>query len=169
MILLFGRADLAAACRYGLGEAADGGVAVALVATTEIFAPMGFTGEPLFRAVTLVLSSTAGLTLRVTPVVEGWALDGAGGRPDSRATVTVPVPAAGERATVRERVGLWAPITVDGVARGRTGVRGAWLQVRLESLGSPVLPSGESVLDIRLEGMEVEWEALRDRQQVVNA
>lgn len=170
--LIFGAGNATcAAYRYSVSNVADAGSPVLLRATTAIFAPNGWWQEALHRVLTLVVSANVGVTLRVTPILEGLPLDGTAGRPDARVTFTLDVPdAGGQRVTQKVNVGLYQPVRVFGTVTGRTGLRGTWVQFLVESIGPIVLPSvTESTPDLRLEGPELEWEPLLGRQQVVNA
>lgn len=160
-----------AAYRYSAEHPDDAGSPVLLRATTAVFAPNGWWQEALHRVFTLVLSTNVGVTVRVTPILEGLALDGSSGRPDSRALFTIPVPdASGQRVLQKINVGLFQPVRVFGTVVGRTGLRGTWVQFLVESVGPIVLPVVmESPPDLRFEGPELEWEPLLGRQQVTNA
>jgi hypothetical protein len=167
--IIFGQGTSAAAYVYAATNPDDAGTPVLLRATSAVFAPNGWTGEALHRIASLIVSSTVGAACRVTPFLEGRALDGADGRPDSRVTFTIATPAAGERTQVKVKVGLFVPVRMAGVDTGnRTGLRGTWIQLLLETTGAIDIPEG-AVPDLRFDGVEMQWEPLLGRQQVVNA
>lgn len=164
--LLLGGAAGGTVYRWG-SSVQDAGVGVRFRAVTQIFAPNGWKDEALFRTVTVVVSSTVGVDCRLTPIIDGLVCDGAAGRPDSRVAFSVPVPAAGARAVTKQQIGLFLPVIVAAVAVGRMGLRGTWVQVLLESTSEPVLPSGETNVDLRFDGIELDFAALAGRQQTV--
>lgn len=123
---------------------ADGAATYALLARTARAAPAGVGGDVLMTALYLTLSHTEAATVRVTPVVDGIALE---------ATDIVLGPAA-ERAVTAHEVGVSVPYVVGGVEVSRAGARGTWVQVQVESVGA--------FGDLTVEAVEVEYEVLRE-------
>lgn len=168
--LLFAQGGGAAVYRLDPGQPDDHGTPVLLRAMTALFAPAGFWAEALHRTASFMVSANVGVACRVTPVLEALPLDGTGGRPDARVTFTIATPAAGERVQTKQKIGLWAPVRIAGVDTGnRTGLRGTWIQLLVETTGAIDIPAGDVVPDLRIDGVELEWEALLGRQQVTNA
>jgi hypothetical protein len=154
------------AYRFGNGALDDGGTPLRPRAVTQVFVPASWWGEFLARTATIIVSSNAGLGIRVTPISEGVVYDGQDGRPDARVSFTVPTPSGSERVPYRAKVGLFRPTVVNGVAVGRSGIRGTWFQLLLETTSDPVL-GGESPADVRFEGVDLDYRVSNNRQPTV--
>lgn len=154
------------AYRFGNGALDDGGTAMRLRAVTQVFVASSWWGEFLARTATIIVSSNAGITLQVTPISEGIVYDGQSGRPDARISFTVPTPSGNERVPYRAKIGLFRPTVIDGVHRGRSGIRGTWFQLLIESTSDPVL-GGESPADVRFEGIDLDYRPSNNRQPTV--
>lgn len=167
--LLFGAYGAASVYRYDQSQLTDGATPVTLRATTTVWAPNGWWGEALWRTLTLVVDANVGCTLRLTAILADGHLDGTLGNPDTRVTFTLATPAAGERTQRRVDVGLWYPLTVLGTQMGVVGLRGTFVSFQLDSIGSVVLPTGETNPDLRFDACELDVEPLLQTGQVVNA
>lgn len=168
--LLFGQGGgTIGAFQYSPQNPDDDGTAVLLRAFTAVFAPSGWWQEALHRILTLMVSANVSTTVRVTPYLEGLALDGTEGRPDARATFDLAPALGGDRITQKFNVGLFQPVRFLGSVVGRTGLRGTWVQFLIETTTPITVAVMESPADLRFDGVELEWEPLLGRQQVVNA
>jgi hypothetical protein len=145
--------------RLGYDQPNDNGAFVPFVAVSQVYASPDWYQELTMRFAVVLVSANAGLVLRLTPILEGNALDGTGGQPDCRVTFVTPVPSAvGVRSVAKVKVGLFNRIRLQaGDDFGRTGLRGAWAQFRLETLASPILPSGETEQDVRFDGIVLDY------------
>lgn len=145
----------------------DNGVPIVFVAKSLPFAPAGFGGECLFAWAYLTVTASLSAQIRVTPIVDESFADipvaSTGGvirvvRPiltlaqqtatlpgqmPPRVTRTFPVPL------------LRRTLTAAGTEEFRTFVRGARLQLLIESVGT--LGVGELIVD----GCDVEYDVLR--------
>lgn len=168
-ILLFGGAAGGDVFRQLVGNLEDDGTPVLLSAITATWAPNGWLQGAAFRTVTVSVSTNVGADFRLTPIVDGVALDGTGGQPDARVSWTLPAPSAGERTTIRQVVGLSRPVDLEGVQTMRVGIRGTFVQLLLETTSAIVLPSGETDPDLRVAALSLEVEPLGQVVQAVNA
>ncbi len=146
----------------------DDGTFVPFVATTELFTPAGWLDEATHRTATVVVNSNAGVPCRLTPILDGTALDGTGGTSDCRVAFTIDTPTdAGRRRVTKVVVGLFQRIVVAGTERGRVALRGTYVQFLLETTGAPTLPTGEQSIDVRFDGIELDYSPKGNRQPTV--
>ena len=132
------------------GAATDGGAAFDIRATTNRVAPGGAGGEAMFAVLWLALTYSMAVTLRVTPLLDGVALE----------SQDIALAAKSERTTQRWKLGLSVPLKDGmGVEVGRFAARGVWFQARAETVGG--LGGG----DLIVEGVELEHEVLRASQK----
>lgn len=137
-------------------------------ALTARVAPAGAGGECIFTSLYLTVTHdlvTDDVDLTVTPVLDGATLDGAGGNPDERTTVTLAVQGTPARVTEVFEVGLSIPNTFNQAQteQGRNAMRGTWMQVLIES--GAALDSGDG--EIILESVEVEYEVVQESHVAV--
>lgn len=151
--------------RLGYDQPDDNGTFVPLIAVSQVFAMPDWYSEFTARFLVVIVSANAGLSLRLTPILEGAVLDGSAGNPDCRVTFTTPVPTALDVRTVaRVKVGLFNRIRLaPGQDFGRTGFRGAYAQFRIETLAAPTLPSGELEADVRFDGVVLDYTQRQSR------
>ncbi len=128
----------------------DAGAGFDMLATTNRVAPAGAGGEAIFTVLWLALTYTMAVTVRVTPYVDGVALD----------SQQIALAAQAERTTKRWKVGLSVPLfdaLLNEVAR--FAPRGVWFQAKVESTG------GLATGDLIVEGVEIEHEVVRASQK----
>lgn len=151
--------------RLGYDHPDDNGTFTPFVAVSQFFAAPDWTTELAMRFLIVVVSSNAGIPLRLTPILEGATLDGTSGQPDCRVAFVIPTPTQpGVRATVRVKVGLFNRIRLAaGQDLGRTAFRGAFAQFRVESTGPWTPAAGETEADVRFDGIAVDYTPLNGR------
>lgn len=132
----------------GIG-AEDGAAPYVARLEYDPIAPAGVGGDALFTRAVVVLTNTAGATVRVTPILDGEALT------DEAVDLVL---AARERPrTARYEIMLTRPLDdAGGIEQGRAALRGTWLSMRLETVG--MLSCGILIF----ESTEVEWAPLRE-------
>ena len=145
----------------------DDNVPLKVVTESLPFAPAGFGGECLFAWAYLTITASLSAQLRVTPVVDGTVADiplvSTGGVIQVvRPILTLAQQTATQPGQMPQRVTRTFPVpllrrtlTADGVEQFRSYVRGARLQLRIESVGA--LGVGELIVD----GCDVEYDVLR--------
>lgn len=125
----------------------DDGVSYPVLARTNPVAPGGPGGEVLFTSVYLVVTHTDALTLKVTPLVDGYPAE-----PFTLQFVQSPVQIREDR-----EVPVSVPYLVEGVEMARFAPRGAWFQIQVETVGAPV--------DFTIEAADLEYEVLRESRK----
>lgn len=148
----------AAILQVGTGVT-DRGVAYELFAETARVAPGGTGGEAIFTRLYVALTWSVGVTVRVTPIVDGVA------EPACTVDLVLPTPSDGRRQTDVKEIGLVRHLL------GRDGVtpvvavalRGTWFAVRLETVGA--IAAG----DLIGEGVDVEAEVVSTSRTAENA
>lgn len=148
----------AAILQVGVGVT-DRGVAYALLAETARVAPAGPGGEAIFTRLYLALTWSVGVTIRVTPIVDG--VD----EPACTVELVLPTPSDGRRETDVKQVGLYRPILGrDGVTPvSSVALRGTWFAARVETVGEV------AVGDLIGEGFDVEAEVVSTSRATENA
>lgn len=134
----------------------DNGVAIAPLARSVAVAPAGSSGECIFKNVYLTTTHDMGCQLRLTPILDFVPLDGTGGQPDERLTITLSDLTASGRLTQRFEMGLSLPFPLTGTERFRNAMRGAWFQLQVEVVGG--LANGTVIF----EQVELEFEVVRE-------
>ncbi len=160
--LFMGRKDtLAEVFKWSFGETdgANGGAGDILypLAKTVRLAPAGVGGEAIFTRLWLALTyDMDAVTLRFTPVLDGVEMDGTGGAPDLRQTLTL-AGTPGTRVTERWEFTLYIPYD-DGVDADavRLALRGCWFQLLIDT--TTTLGTG----DLIIEQPEIEFEVVRE-------
>ncbi len=125
-----------------------------LYAKTNRYAPAGAGGECIFTSLYAVFTFTASMVLYLTPILDGANLE----------TITVTLtqnPTATKQSKAFE-LGLSVPLLVAGVERGRVSPRGTWLQVLAETRH---VINGTTGTQVVIDGIEVEYEIVREAQQ----
>ena len=126
----------------------DNAAAFNLLARTNRVAPAGVGGECIFTALYLAISHTEAATLRVTPILDGVALE----------PTDIALPLVAARTLTAHDVGISIPYTVAAVEAARFAARGTWLQVQVETLAAAPGDFG----DLIIESVEVEYEVVRE-------
>lgn len=148
--LLLGALESSAVLAAGEGIT-DAGTAYKVLAVAGPIAPAGAGGECSFTMLRLVVTHTMGVTLLVTPIVDGVELT------DAQVSVTLPTSTA--RTTTIREVGLRRTrSTESGMVIGRFALRGTWFQVRIEA---QAVAAGE----LLIEPPEVEYEVVRESRK----
>lgn len=167
--LLFGSLSDGEIFQPAQSNLSDDGTPVCLRAITGTWAPAGWMQTALYRTVTLNVSSNVGATVRVTPILQGVALDGTSGNPDCRITFVIAVPSAGNRTESRNILGLSRPVSTDLGNDFKVGLRGSWVNFLVETVGEVDASNGETNPDFRAEAVSIEPVLLGQTQQVRNA
>lgn len=123
---------------------------------TNPVAPAGSAGECIFSNAYVTITHSMAVDVRITPIVDFVALDGTGGQPDERLTITLPDLTATGRETDRYEMGLSLPFPLTGPERFRNALRGAWFQLLIEGIG------GLAAGDLIFESVELEHEVVRE-------
>lgn len=125
-----------------------------LFAKSVPVAPAGTGGECMFTVLYLTtVHYTADVSVHVTPVVDGVALD------RKRIDLTGVANSKGERKT--HEVGLYLAYTVASVEQLRYAPRGTWFQAIVETRYGAGDPAG-SLARVVVESVELEYEVLRE-------
>ncbi len=153
-VLFFGRADTSAdVFQTNLGSD-DDGVVITPKALSNAVAPAGASGEAIFRNIYLTLTHDMAVDVRLTPIVDFVPLDGSGGQPDERQTLTLA--GLGARTTTRFEFGLSRPSDLTPSPAFRNALRGAWFQLLVEAI------NGLAAGDLIIEQVELEIEIVRE-------
>ena len=148
--LFFGQGGGNSLYRSDASAADDGGAAFDLLAMTNRVAPGGAGGEAIFTVLWLPLTYTMVATVRITPILDGVALD----------SQEVALAGKSERTTQRWKFGLSVPYKdALNVEQGRFAARGARFQAKVETVGG--LAAGHLIV----EGIELEHEVVRASQK----
>lgn len=131
-----------------VGVHQDDGVAFQARALSDPVAPAGLHGECIFPAFWLTVTHTMAVTLRVTPYVDGVALETRDIALTTKATLT----------TETFELGLTVPL-----GGSRSAPRGARFAAKVETLvgGAPSIATG----DLRLDQSLLEYEVVRETRQ----
>lgn len=165
--LLFGAKDQGSIYSQSQSNLHDAGTPVTLQALTATWAPVGWTGDGLFRTVAVMVSANVGASVRVTPILNGVVLDGVSGE-DCRIDFTLAAPVAGQRVEMRSILGLSRSVSVGLADPVKVGLRGTWLQFLVETIGLLDVSNGETNPDFRAEATEIDVYPLNQTEQVVN-
>lgn len=148
--LLLGQGGGNALYLVDAAAADDAGTVFDILATTNRVAPAGAGGDVLFRTLWVAVTYTMAVILKFTPILDGAALESQ--------TVTLAVQSV--RKVQRFRLGLSKKnLDTYGVEVSRTGARGAFLQVKVETSG------GCAAGDLIVDGLEVERRILKGAYQ----
>ncbi|MCK5652735.1 MAG: hypothetical protein KAJ42_15200 [Gemmatimonadetes bacterium] len=132
----------------------DNGAVIVPLARSNPVAPAGASGEAIFKNVYVTITHSMAVDVRFTPILDFVPLDGTGGQPDERTTITLPgLPA---RLTERFEIGLSVPFPITGPTRFRNALRGVWFQIQAEAIGG--LAAGDLIFD----QTEIEFEVVRE-------
>ncbi len=123
----------------------DVDVAIALLAESDPISPAGPGGESAFYGLTIVVLHTMAVTIVVTPIVNGVALE----------TQNIVLTSKATRTREQFELGLSIPITHAAVERGRCAPIGTWFQVRLSAAA---IATG----DLIIEGVALEQEIISE-------
>ena len=126
----------------------DVDAAIAVLAESDPISPAGPGGESVFYGLTVVVLHTMAVTIVLTPVVDGVALE----------TQNIVFTAKGTRTREQVELGLSVPLMDAAgppVERGRCAPRGTWFQVRLSVTA---IAAG----DLIIEGVALEQEVLSE-------
>ncbi len=126
----------------------DVDLAIAVLAESDPISPAGPGGESVFYGLTCVILHTMAVTIVVTPIVDGVALE----------TQNIVLTAKGTRTREQIELGLSIPIMDEEeppVERGRCAPRGTWFQVRLSITA---IATG----DLIVEGVALEQEVVSE-------
>lgn len=134
----------------------DNGVDIIPLAKSNPVAPSGASGENIFTNAYLTLTHSMLVDVQITPILDFVPLDGTGGQPDERITISLPDLTATGRLTERFEIGLSLPFPLTGPERFRNAMRGAWFQLQAEVVGP--LAAG----DLIFEQVELEYEVVRE-------
>jgi hypothetical protein len=133
----------------------DDGVAIVLVAETVPAAPAGVGGDARFIALYFVVTHTMAVTLRVTPVLDGVAIDAE--------AKDIVLAAETDRVSVPVKVPLSiGALRADLTEWGRFGMRGTWFAARITT------PNGLAAGGLIVDGFELEHEVLRETKAVAS-
>ena len=125
------------------------------LALSNPVAPAGASGECIFKNVYITMTHDMASTIRLTSIVDFVPLDGTGGQPDERLTITLP-DLTPNRLTERFEMGLRLPFPLTGTERFRNALRGAWFQLAAEAIGG--LAAGDLIFD----QIELDYEIVRE-------
>src|SRR5574341_267236 len=123
----------------------DASAAIVVRAETVPVAPAGPGGEAIFSALYLVLTATMAVTIQVTPIVDGVALE----------MQDITLSAQTERKTTHHELGLSIPLMEGPTEMARFAPRGTWFQARIVV---PALAAGDLIID----GVSLEHEVVRE-------
>ena len=112
-------------------------------------------GECEFNNVYITITHDMAVDVRLTPIVDFIPLDGTGGQPDERLTITLP-DLTPNRLTERFEMGLSLPFPLTGPERFRNGLRGAWFQLLAEGING--LAAGDLIFD----QVELDYQIVRE-------
>jgi hypothetical protein len=134
----------------------DNGVDIIPLARNNQVAPVGASGECIFTNVYVTITHSMLVDIQFTPIVDFVPLDGTGGQPDERITISLPDLTGTGRLTERFEIGLSIPFPLTGPERFRNAMRGAWFQLQADTV-TP-LAAG----DLIFEQVELEYEVVRE-------
>jgi len=154
--LFFGGLDVAANVLQTNDGFQDNAVDYIPSLLTNPIAPAGASGEAIFKNAYVTLTHSMAVDVRITPIVDFVALDGTGGQPDERLTITLADLTATGRETDRYEMGLSVPFPLTGTERFRNALRGAWFQLLIEGI------NGLAAGDLIFEQIELEYEVVRE-------
>ena len=155
--------------RMGSGLTDPGSVIVAGRWESERIAYAGIGGEAIYRALTLVLNSTAGCTLRLTPIVDDVVYDGTGG-PIAYVDLVVPTPTTARRTWVNQECVFSLPYQDSGgVEQSRQGLRGCWGQFRIDVIAGPGADAEGNPGELILEGIALDAEVTRSSSNPIGS
>lgn len=151
--LFFGTRNLNAFLEANRGYL-DRSVNYDLYAKTNRYAPAGAGGEAIFTSLYAVVTHTATMTLYITPILDGTALE--------TQQIALVQNAQAARQTRAFELGLSVPVLVGGVEKGRVSPRGTWLQVLVETRFAT---NGQTPAQVLIDGLEMEYQVVRESQQ----
>ncbi len=123
----------------------DVDTAIAVLAESDPIAPAGPGGESVFYGLTVVVLHTMAVTIVLTPIIDGVALE----------TQNIVLTTKATRTREQIELGLSIPIMHAAVERGRCAPRGTWFQVRLSVTA---IATG----DLIIEGVALEQEVVSE-------